>query len=279
MRRPIVLSLALTGLTACIGPGTQHCDSVTNIGCVSDDTGGGGGGGGGGWTDEPFDPWLFTVEIHAGYDGSELTPYGIEGTQQEPYVVFQFYEEDYRTQQLDEYTCTWTGRIIDAVPSDLADEDAPNGVSTLWAGWDVQFEWLPSATLNTCEGWDEDYWSNGQPTEAIEEMDFAFGYAPLSLGLRGDLEASYTNAGYNWADYEPYILGVHWRVKEGSWGYRTEEMGYGYATLLDEDNNMLYNEEGEFDQAVVLDASEAPYPAYYATWYAYGYDAWTVLGP
>ena len=280
MRRLLISSLAIVGLTACIGPGNQQCDSVTNIGCVDDsDPIGGGGGGGGGGTDDPFDPWLFTVEIHAGYDGTELTSYGIQGTEQEAYVVFQFYEEEYRTQQLDEFTCTWTGRIISQTPSVLDDRDSAAGVSNLWAGWDVQFEWLPSATLNTCEGWDEDYWTDGQPTEAIEGMDFGFGYAPISLGLRNDLEESYTNAGYNWAEYEPYVLGVHWRVKETGWGYRTEEMGYGYSTWLDEDGNLVFREDGEYEQAEVIDATEAPYPAYYATWYAYGYDAWAVLGP
>jgi hypothetical protein len=270
LHRLLVPALTLAALSACIGgPGRQVCDTATGIGCDGDadvdvdaDSDAD--------ADDIFDPWLFTVEMHTGFDGDDLMPYGIEGTEVAPYAIFRFYEEDYRHSQIDAYTCEWTGKIV---------QDGHDGLGAggLWIGFDAHFEHDATAPRNTCDDWDPDEWADGTPTEAVETMDFGFGWAPLSIGMASELRDAYQNAGLVWEEVEPYIFGVYWKVDDRYSGTLVNEMGYGFATALDGDGNLAAGEDGEYLQIEVVGSSTAPAPAYISTYYYYGYEVDSVL--
>lgn len=270
LTRLALAASALTALTACIGPGRQVCDTATQIGCGEGDADTDVDADTDADADDIFDPWLFTIEMHTGYDGTDLSPYGIEGTQVEPYAIFRFYEEDYRHNQIDAYVCEWTGSIVQEGHSDM-------GVGGLWTGFDARFEHNATATRNSCDSWDPNKWADGAPTEAVEAMPFAFGWAPLSVGMASELRDAYTAAGLNWNDVEPYIFGVYWEVEDRFQGTMVNEMGYGFATQLDSDGNLLPGEDGEYQQHDISSSFEAPYPAYIETFYYYGYEVNSVL--
>lgn len=262
----------LVGLTACIGPGVPDCDTATGLGCeepdadtdVDADTDADG---------HTFDPWLFTVEMHSGYDGEHLVPYFIEGTEIAPYVIVRIYDDKFRDEQLDLYVCEWSGRLVEVSESSL-------GLTNIWQGYRVRFEHLPDATRNDCDNFPTGQWTDGSPTEALEALDFSFGWAPISAGMSSDLEAAYINAGYDWNEVAPYIFGVYWSAPErtaGGTAQTTEEMGYGFARPIDEDGNLAYDEDGEAASIEVSGAAEAVAPAIYESYYYYGFEVSTVL--
>ena len=266
----LVPALALVALTACIGPGRQVCDTATGIGCEDADGDADADADTDADADDIFEPWLFTIEMHTGYDGSDLAPYGIEGTEIAPYAIFRFYEEDYRHSQIDAYTCEWTGSIVQDGHDSL-------GVSGLWAGFDVHFDHYATATRNTCDNWDPDKWADGTPTEAVEAMDFGFGWAPLSAGMASELRDAYQNAGLVWEDVEPHIFGVYWKVEDRFSGTLVNEMGYGFAREVDAQWDIVTGEDGQAVSLETAGASDMPSPSVIETYYYYGYEVNSVL--
>lgn len=268
--RLVPAAFGLLALTACIGPGRQVCDTATQIGCGDGDADTDVDADTDADADDVFDPWLFTIEMHTGYDGADIMPYGIEGTEVAPYAIFRFYEEAYRQNQLDQYTCEWTGSIVQEGYDGL-------GVSGLWEGYDTKFVHNATATRNSCDNWDPDKWADGAPTEAVEAMEFGFGWAPLSAGMASELRDAYQAAGLVWEDVEPYIFGVYWKVDDRYAGSIVNEMGYGFATELDAESNLVAGDDGEYVQVEVLGSSTLPAPSYIATYYFYGYEVDSVL--
>ncbi|MCP4806456.1 MAG: hypothetical protein GY913_21990 [Proteobacteria bacterium] len=268
VKRPLPLGLLLG--TACIGQGTPECDTATGLGCSEGDSD----------TDvdadtdvdsDLFDPWLFTVEMHTGYDGEHLVPYFVEGTEIAPYAVVRIYDERYRDDQPDQFVCEWSARMVERETTDL-------GVETLWQGFNVTFEHNPDAVRNDCDNFPSGQWADGAPTEALEALDFGFGWAPLSAGMAADLESAYTNAGMAWSDYEPYAFGVYWSVLERTTGgtvRTTEEMGYGYFDRVDEEMSLVFGESGLVSYVSVVEGM--PERAAVETYYYYGFDVDSVL--
>ena len=190
--------------------------------------------------DEYFDAYVWGLDFYGGYDGQDLIPYGIGGDiEQPPYVEVVLYEERWFETQNDLHTCRATFQV------DMTREDDLGWAGTMWFGAEIELTYIPDAKPDDCTDMNPVKWGTNTLEEVMEGRRMGVGMAPLSSEMEQDLKEAVNSGNGNWSqDYAPYLLGFY--IADATAGnFYGQELGWGYFTHLDEDNVLVYGDDGE----------------------------------
>ena len=216
-----------------------------------------------------FEPTAFGLTFVGGFDGEGLVSYAGQDSagapfDSDPYVIVDFYTQDYFDTQGDErYTCTWYGDITELAVTSMPTATVTDGSAgpDLWIGFEVGLTvsmvddgsgQMVAAT--NCESFDAEVWGSEDPTTVIESLIWGMGAGPLDAAVEDSLSTNYPD---EWAEsLGAELYGGYYGAGAAQGTITTSglnycfgiemEVVYGVATIsYDENGDAISRELGE----------------------------------